>query len=104
MRDPSLEGREFRIMASVQRRYGKEEFARRGDAIYATHVRPRLKPEDEGRFVAIDIETGAYEIEADELAACDRIRARVPQAQIWLVRAGSPYLHRFGGREGQGKS
>ncbi len=91
-------------MASTQRRYSKEEFARRGDAIYDSDVRPHLKPEDDGKFVAIDIETGAYEIETDELAACDRLRVRVPQAQIWLVRAGSPYLHRFGGRELRGNS
>jgi len=86
-------------MASTQRRYSKEEFARRGDAIYDSDVCPHLKPEDDGKFVAIDIETGAYEIETDELTASDRLRARVPQAQVWLVRAGSPYVHRFGGRE-----
>jgi hypothetical protein len=91
-------------MSSTQRRYSKEEFAERGDAIYGSDVRPNLKPEDDGKFVAIDIETGAYEVEADELTACDRLRARVPQAQIWLVRAGSPYLHRFGGRELRGNS
>jgi hypothetical protein len=93
---------EWRIMASTERRHSKDEFARRGDAIYDSDVRPRLKPEDDGKFVAIDIETGAYEIEVDELAACDRLRARVPQAQVWLVRAGSPYVHRFGGREPRG--
>jgi hypothetical protein len=89
-------------MASTERRHSKEEFARRGDAIYDSDVRPRLKAEDDGKFVAIDIETGAYEVEVDELAACDRLRARVPQAQVWLVRAGSPYVHRFGGREPRG--
>jgi hypothetical protein len=86
-------------MSSTRRRYSREEIARRGDAIYDRDVRPRLKPEDEGKFVAIDVETGAFEIEAEELAACDRLRARVPQSQIWLLRAGSPYLHRFGGRD-----
>ena len=91
-------------MTSAQRHYSKEEFARRGDAIYDSDIRPRLKPEDEGKFVAIDIETAAYEIEGDELGACDRLRTRVPNAQIWLVRAGSPYLHRFGGRETRSKS
>jgi hypothetical protein len=87
-------------MASTKRRHSKEEFARRGDAVYESEVRPHLKPEDDGKFVAIDIETGAYQIAADELAACDRLRARFPQAQVWLVRAGSPYLHRFGGCDG----
>jgi hypothetical protein len=77
-------------------RYSKEEFARRGDAIYDCELRPILENGNEGKFVAIDIETGAYEIDADELAASDRLLARVPTAQIWLRRIGSRYAHRFG--------
>jgi len=86
-------------MASVQRRYGKEEFARRGDATFEKEVRPRLKSQDMGRFVALDIDTGDFEIEDNALTACDRLRARLPEAQIWMVRAGSRYVHRFGGSE-----
>jgi hypothetical protein len=89
-------------MASSKRRYGKEEFARRGDAIYDRDVRPHLKAEDEDKFVAIDIESGKYEIDEDELEACDRLRACVPDAQIWIVRVGSPSVHRFGGRVRRG--
>jgi len=85
-------------MASTKRRYGKEEFARRGDTIYENDVRPRLKAEDEGKFAAIDIESGMFEIDGDELAAGDSLRARLPEAQIWMVRVGSRYVHRFGGR------
>jgi len=87
------------IMASTKRRYSKEEFARRGDAIYENDVRPQLRTADEGKFLAIDIESGTYEMDVDELEACDRLRARVPGAQIWMVRVGSPYVHRFGGRQ-----
>lgn len=86
-------------MVSINRRYSKEEFARLGDEIYETRVRPFLKAEDDGSFAAIDIESGTYEIDADELEACDKLSARRPEAQIWLVRVGSRYLHRFGGRE-----
>ena len=89
-------------MASTKRRYGKEEFARRGDQVYETQVRPHLKAEDEGKFAAVDIETGAYEVDADELAACDKLNARLPKAQIWMVRVGSRYVRRFGGREKRG--
>jgi hypothetical protein len=86
-------------MASVKRRYGKEEFAHRGDTLYESVVIPHLKPEDTGRFVALDIDTSQFEIDDDELTACDRLRARLPEAQIWMVRVGSRYVHRFGGRE-----
>jgi hypothetical protein len=83
-------------MATRQRRLAKDEFAQRGDEIYDQHVRPRLAPGDDGKFVAIDIESGQYELDEDELAACDRLRERLPDAQIWLVRVGSRYVHRFG--------
>jgi hypothetical protein len=85
-------------MAPTKRRYSKEEIARRGDAIYEGSVLPRLTADDEGKFAAIDIETGHFEIDVDELAACDKMSARAPDAQIWLVKVGSRYLHRFGGR------
>jgi len=85
-------------MAPTQR-YSKEEFARRGDAIYESDVLPRVKPEDAGKFAAIDIESGNFEIAVDELSACDKLTARIPDAQIWLVKVGSRYLHRFGGRD-----
>jgi hypothetical protein len=78
-------------------RYSKKEFERRGDAIYEAKVRPNLKKKDDGKFVAIDIETGAYEIAAKELLACARLRRRLPDPQIWLMRIGSQFLYTFGG-------
>src|SRR5262249_30976976 len=97
-RDP-IRGNPERIMASIKRRYSKEEFARGGDSAYESAVRPHLKPEDAGRFVALDIETKEFEIDDDELKACARLRSRLPKAQIWMVRVGSRYVHRFGGRD-----
>lgn len=83
-------------LASLQPRYSKEEFARRGDEIYQRSILPCVEADDEGKFVVIDIETGAYEIDADELAASDRLLARHPDGQIWLTRVGSRYARRFG--------
>jgi hypothetical protein len=84
------------VTMKAQPRYTKEEFARRGDAIYENELRSVLEPGNEGKFVAIDIETGTYEVDSDELAASDRLLTRVPNAQIWLRRIGSRYAHRFG--------
>ncbi len=80
-------------------RYSKEEFARRGDEIYSQHVRPLLKKDDESKFVVIDIESGAFEIDADELNASDRLLARVPNAQVWVTQIGSRYARRFGAHQ-----
>jgi hypothetical protein len=87
-------------MAAIKPRYDKEEFAKRGYAIFEREIHPRLKNERADDFVAIDIETGAYEINASEMAACERLRVRVPDAQIWLRRVGSRFAHNFGGHRG----
>ena len=85
-------------MASTHPRYDKEEFARRGDEIYERDIRHHLQATRKDQFVAIDIETGNYEVDADELKASDRLMTRIPNAQIWLRRVGSRYSRRFGPR------
>ncbi len=87
-------------MSVTQPRYSKEEFARRGDAIYERTILPTLTSADEGKFVLIDIETEAYEIDANEIAASDRLLVRKPDAQVWFRRVGSRYVRRFGPRAG----
>ena len=84
-------------MPAGKRRYSKEEFARRGDALVESKVRPNLTPADEDKFVAIDIETGEYELDRNEMKAADRLCKRIPDPQIWLVHVTLGYLHRFGG-------
>lgn len=85
-------------MPIAQPQYSKEEFARRGDTIYERDIAPHVNAGDAGKFVVIDLNTGAYEIDADELVASDRLYARQPDAQVWLTRVGSRYARRFGAR------
>lgn len=79
-------------------RHNREEIARRGDEIYERVVLPRLESADEGKFALIDVETGDYEVDRDEIAASDRLLARNPEAQIWTRQVGSRYARRFGPR------
>lgn len=85
-------------MGTTKRRYPKEEIARRGEAIFEKHIQPCLAGKNLRHFLAIDIESEAYEIDENEMAACDRLHARFPGAQIWLRRVGSRTARRFGGR------
>jgi hypothetical protein len=84
-------------------RYSREEFARRGQEIYERQVRPTLRPDDEGKFVAIDIESGSFEVDRDDYAATERLLSRHPDAQIWLVQAGQPVAYRLGARSARGE-
>jgi len=78
--------------------YSKDEFARRGDLIYQTQIYPQIETGNQGKIVAIDLETGDFEVDMREIAACNRLEARHPDAQIWIVRVGSRHVRRFGGR------
>lgn len=77
-------------------RYSKEEFARRGQEIYERDIRPQLQPGDAGKFVAIDIETGAFEVDSDDYLAVERLLTQKPDAQGWLVCVGRPATYRIG--------
>ena len=77
-------------------RYSKEEIARRGRALYAKHVRPKVGREKKGRVVAIDINTGDFEVADDTLPAAHQLLARRPDAEIWLARVGYRTFHRIG--------
>lgn len=79
-------------------RYSREEVARRGDEIYDHEILPLLSAEDEGKLALIDVETGDYEVDLDEIAASDRLLARHPDAQVWMRQVGSRYARRFGPR------
>jgi hypothetical protein len=85
-------------MSTRKPRYSKEECARRGTEIYERDIRPEAEAGNRGKIVAIDIESGDYEIADDTLAASDRLFQRLPDAQVWFVRIGYPAVHRIGPR------
>jgi hypothetical protein len=83
-------------MTVQQLRYSKEEFARRGNEIYESQVRSQVEQGNHGKIIAIDIETGAFELAKDTITASDRLLEHYPDAQIWCVRIGYKGVHRFG--------
>jgi hypothetical protein len=93
-------------MTVRQPRYSKEEFAQRGDEIYESQVRAALQmpkgskveADHHGKIVAIDIETGAFEVGDDLLTASKHLSARLPDAQTWFVRIGHSAVDHFGAR------
>lgn len=85
-------------MATVQPRHAREELERLGEAIYRQQIEPQTQPEDQGKFVLIDVDSGDYEIDRDELAAEKRLQFRHGDAQVWMVRIGSRYARHIGPR------
>lgn len=66
------------------------ETIRDGRDVYEQFVRPHVRPEDDGKFVAIDELTGSIELDENEVPAIQRLRARLPGAKVWLLRVGHP--------------
>jgi hypothetical protein len=85
-------------MTLRQPRYSKEEFARRGNEIYVAQVQSQVETGNHGKIVAIDIETGAFEVADDTITATDRLYERAPDAQPWVIRIGHRTVYRFGSR------
>jgi hypothetical protein len=79
-------------------RYSKEEFAHLGNKIYESHVRSQVETGNYGKIVAIDIETGAFEVADDSLTAAKQLLKNYPDAQIFGIRIGHLAVHRFGFR------
>ena len=85
-------------MTIRQPRYSKEEFAQRGDALYESQIRSQVEEGNHGKIVAIDIETGDFEVADDLLTASKHLSSRAPDAQTWFVRIGHSAVDHFGAR------
>lgn len=69
------------------------EIVRLGEEIYYRDILPFIEPGNEGRVVAVDVHTGAYELAEDALTSASRLRARVPAAEVFVTRVGQRGLH-----------
>ena len=76
--------------------FSSEEIAERGQALFEREIRSQLDASARGKFLALDIETGLFEIDADERAALKRARAKHPDAALYLIRIGHPTAYRLG--------
>ena len=69
-------------MTVRQPRYSKEEFARRGHEFYESQVRSQIEEGNHGKIVAIDIETGAFEVADDSLTAAKQLLIRLALREL----------------------
>ena len=86
-------------MVNVTPKYSKEEFSRRGQKIFDSEISKKLQGEDPEKIVAIDIDSGDFEVDDDMIPAVERLRQRRPEAQVWMRRVGSRSVMRFGGAQ-----
>ena len=80
------------------RRYSKEEMAKRGKELYEAGIRQQVEAGNEGKIVAIDIETGRFEVDSDVVPATNRLFEQRASAQPWVIRIGHRAVDKFGAR------
>ena len=59
-------------------KYSIDEVCDRGEKIYEERIKPLVEPQENGKFIVIDIESGDYELDDEMLVASDRLRERRP--------------------------
>ena len=79
-------------------RMSSEEIHRRGQALYDERLRAIVEtPENIGRLIAIDVETGDYHVADDGISATEPLLARRPGAVLYGVRIGYNAVYALGG-------
>ena len=75
-----------------------EEIDRLGQSLYDEKLRRVVEtPDNIGKQIVIDVETGDYEIDEDGLAASRRILAKRPDAPLYGLRIGYNAVCTLGG-------
>ncbi len=77
-------------------KYTTEKVCARGKKMYQEQIKPLVEPRENGKFIIIDIESGDYEIDEDEIAADERLNERRPDAMGYLGRIGCKAAYRIG--------
>jgi hypothetical protein len=88
-----MRNKEVEVMPYAK--YSREEVVSRGEELYARQIRPKVEAGNKGKFVVIDIETGEYEVDEDDLQATKRALAKRPDAVLYGVRIGYRTAYTF---------
>jgi len=73
-------------MASIHR--STKDIAQLGQRIYDREIRPKVEKTHHGKYLAIDVDSGDYEIADEMFAAGENLRRRHPDSLSYLMRIG----------------
>jgi 2-succinyl-5-enolpyruvyl-6-hydroxy-3-cyclohexene-1-carboxylate synthase len=78
--------------------YTTEEVVRLGREIYEREVRAQVETTHDGEFVVVDVTTGAWEVDEDDVAASERVLTNNSEAMLYFARVGRRAAYRLGHR------
>jgi hypothetical protein len=80
-------------------RYTPSEIIRRGQERYERDIRAAVEVH-KGKMLALDIDSGQYAFADDSITAFDCLKAKVPNATVYVLRIGFPTaVHMGSGRK-----
>lgn len=74
----------------------KESLATRGRRFYEQHLKALLEPENNGKFLAIEPDSGRYFIGTDRTSVSLEALAQMPGKSFFLMRVGFPAVDKLG--------
>lgn len=78
--------------------YIEDEAVRRGQALYKQEIRATVdEVKNRGKMLVINVETGEYKMDDDDVAAAKRAKARFGDAALFTMRIGHRAAYGLGG-------
>ena len=77
-------------------KYSVDEVCDRGERIYEERIKHLVEPQENGKFIIIDVETGDYEIDEEHPAASRRMRECRPLSVRYAGRIGEATTYQIG--------
>lgn len=81
-----------------------DPLAQEARTLYTSRLRDKLEPHENGKFLVLNMDTGEYEIDADDLAASLRAKERFGDARLMTMRVGHLAAYRIRGSSRPGRS
>ena len=79
--------------------YTETEIVQHGQALYDQTIRAAIdEAKNKGKLLVINTKTGEYEMDADDVVAAKRAKARFgDEAALFTMRIGHPAAYQLGG-------
>ena len=82
---------------AIQTKYTLEETVARGKALYEAGIRQQVESGNIGKYLAINVETGEWEMGEDHAETVLRARSEFPKEDLFGMRIGYAAPESFGG-------
>jgi hypothetical protein len=79
----------------METRISPEEVVRRGEDYYLHELQPKVDTAaNKGKFLVLDVVSGTYEIEEEDLTASRKVLSRRPDGVLYGIRIGFPTAYK----------